>query len=349
MRQSQPGQKVTIFDVAERAQVSIKTVSRVVNREPNVRDSTREKVEKAIRSLRYQPDQSARNLASQHSHLIGLVYDDPERYALPSAGFIIRMQQGALRACRAGLHELLIHPCDFSKRNIGSELRSLIRATRLSGIVLAPPLSNMPRVVRAIHSTNTPLVRLSPGRRLAQEWYVETNDREVSAQMIDHLVELGHRDIAFIKGNETHKAVGNRYLGYLDGLARYDIKVKNSWIRQGDNAFNSGEQAAKELLALSKRPSAIFAANDDMAAGAMRYVLRQGLRVPQDISVAGFDDVTLSRQLDPRLTTIRQPVARMTEHAVSLLAQSTTTEPQGHCVAASLAIRESTGPALHSR
>ncbi|MEL7298096.1 MAG: LacI family DNA-binding transcriptional regulator, partial [Pseudomonadota bacterium] len=185
--------KVTIFEVAQRAGVSIKTVSRVINREPNVRDTTRERVEQAVNELNYRPDQSARNLASQKSHLIGLVYDDPAAYELPSSGYIIRLQEGALRACRASMHELLIHPCDFRQRTVASELRSFIRDTRLSGVVLAAPLSNMQKIVRAVQSTGTPFVRVSPGKPVRNQPCVLTNDNEASAQMVDHLASLGHR------------------------------------------------------------------------------------------------------------------------------------------------------------
>ena len=156
--------KVTINNVADLAGVSIKTVSRVVNREPNVRESTREKVDKAIAKLNYRPNLSARNLASRRSHLIGLVYDDPAAYELPSSGYIIKMQQGALAACRSVNYELLIHPCDYRKKDVGAELRSLIEEARPAGIVLAAPLSNMPKIVRAIETTGTPCVRLSPGK-----------------------------------------------------------------------------------------------------------------------------------------------------------------------------------------
>ena len=114
--------KITIGDVAESAGVSIKTVSRVVNREPHVRESTRARVEAAISKLNYRPNLSARNLASQRSYLIGLIYDDPSHYEVPSSGYVISMQQGALRACRTADHELLIHPCNCRSRNIADEL-----------------------------------------------------------------------------------------------------------------------------------------------------------------------------------------------------------------------------------
>ncbi|MEM7763133.1 MAG: LacI family DNA-binding transcriptional regulator [Pseudomonadota bacterium] len=337
--------KVTIFEVAQRAGVSIKTVSRVINREPNVRDATRVRVEQAVNELNYRPDQSARNLASQKSHLIGLVYDDPAAYELPSSGYIIRLQEGALRACRASMHELLIHPCDFRQRTVASELRAFIRDTRLAGVVLAAPLSNMQKIVRAVQATGTPFVRVSPGKPVRNQPCVLTNDREASAQMVDHLASLGHRRIAFIKGDPDHEAVRHRFDGFVAGMQRNGLKVETRLVRDGDNAFATGAAQAQLLLERKLRPTAIFAANDDMAAGILRTAGKLGLSVPHDLSVAGFDDIILARQLDPNLTTIRQPLARMAESAVTMLTGNIKGERTVlETIPAALQIRESTGP-----
>lgn len=340
--------KPTIFDVAKLASVSIKTVSRVVNREPNVRKSTKERVERAIAELKYRPDQSARNLASHRSHLIGLVYDDPSVYEMPSGGYILHLQHGALRACRSGLSELLIHPCDFRKKNIGAELKSLIEQTRLSGIVLAAPLSNMPKIVRAIEATGTPMVRLSPGIKSVGKLAVTTNDRVVCAEMTRYLADLGHRRIAFIKGDPNHKAVASRYLGYEDGLRESKLEIDTHLVADGNNSFESGEECGKRLLKQKRRPTAIFAANDDMAAGVMRTANKLGIKIPLQLSVAGFDDISLARQVDPPLTTIRQPLVRMAERAVSMLLANNGAEPEieeAPCIPAAIKVRESTGPA----
>jgi LacI family transcriptional regulator len=226
--------RATIFDVAKVAGVSIKTVSRVVNNEPNVRDSTRERVEDAIAMLKYRPDQSARNLASHRTHLIGLVYDDPAAYELPSSGYIIRMQHGALKACRSALSELLIHPCDFRKKKVGVELKSLIEETRPAGIIVAAPLSNMPKIVRAIEATGTPFVRISPGKTNGKQLSVSTNDREVCAEMTRYLAGLGHKRIAFITGDPNHAAVANRFLGYQDGLDESGLEYSEQLVAAGD-------------------------------------------------------------------------------------------------------------------
>jgi LacI family transcriptional regulator len=340
--------KVTIDDVAELAGVSIKTVSRVVNQEPNVRESTRARVESAIAQLNYRPNVSARNLARQRSCLIGLIYDDPSFYEIPSAGYVISMQLGALRACRTADHELLIHPCNYRSKHIGSELKALIEHARPVGIVLAAPLSNMPRIVRAIEATGTPCVRISPGASGRTEPAVVTNDREISAEMTRYLVSLGHRRIAFIKGHPSHKAVANRYAGYLDGLKDGGLEFSAGLVEEGDNSFGAGEAAGRRLFRRKRRPTAIFAANDDMAAGVIRAADLLGISVPEQVSVAGCDDISLARQICPALTTIRQPLAEMAERAALRLIgdDHRSEQPRGtEIVPATLQIRESTGPA----
>lgn len=340
--------KVTIDDVAELAGVSIKTVSRVVNQEPNVREATRAKVENAIAKLNYQPNKAARNLASHHSHLIGLIYDDPSYYEVPSAGYVIRMQQGALSACHASNYELLIHPCQYRKREIGQEIKTLIERVRPDGIVLAAPLSNMPKIVRAIEATGTPLVRLSPGTPNGKQLSVVTNDREISAEMTRYLASLGHEQIAFITGHPSAKAVGNRYLGYRDGLEQSGLKFSDRLVASGDNSIGSGEECAMQLLKRKNRPTAIFAANDDMAAGVIRVADRLGIKVPGELSIAGFDDIALARQVFPALTTINQPLQAMAEHAaVALIASVRGKRPLlgTEVIPATIQVRESTGPA----
>jgi len=340
--------KATISDVANLAGVSIKTVSRVVNREPNVSQSTRHQVEDAITRLNYRPNLSARNLASQRSHLLVLVYDDPGVYENPSADYILRLQQGALHVCGASGYELLIHPCNFRNQDVCRELAGLIERTRPDGILLAAPLSNMSKLVDCISATETAFLRLSPGIEDKGQASIETNDREISAEMTRYLASLGHERIAFITGDPDHKAVANRYLGYQDGLAQSGLALAEALVPAGDNSLGSGEKAATELLGLEQPPTAIFAANDDMAVGALRVAYRLGIEVPGRLSVAGFDDNSLARQIYPTLTTVRQPLATMAETAARLLIENFGKELSlagPNRVPASLQIRESTGPA----
>ena len=340
--------KSTIDDVANLAGVSMKTVSRVVNREPNVRESTRAKVEAAIAQLHYRPNPSARGLASHRAHLIGLIYDDPSAYEIPSAGYVISMQQGSLQACRDAHYELLIHPCNFRNRNVDSVIKDLIEHTRPSGIILAAPLSNMPKIVRSIESTGTPLVCVSPGKPDAKRLSVATNDREICAEMTRYLASLGHKRIAFITGHPSHKAVAGRFLGYQDGLKQSGLKYAETLVAHGDNSFDSGVVCARKLLSRKHPPTAIFAANDDMAAATIHVADRLGIAIPAELSIAGFDDISLARQVFPTLTTIRQPLSRMAEAAAAMLIEGKQ-KIQGKAtsiiVPASLQIRDSTGPA----
>ena len=340
--------RATIFDVASLAGVSIKTVSRVVNNEPNVRVCTRERVEKAVDELNYRPHQSARNLAGNRSYLIGLIYDDPSAYEIPSAGYVIRMQAGALRACRSANYELLIHPCNYQDKDVGRELKSLIERARPDGIVLAAPLSNMPKIVRAISATNTPFVRVSPGQMNGKTFSVSMNDRESGAEMTRYLASLGHKKIAFLTGHPLHEAVKNRFLGYQDGLKESGLEFSDALVEAGDNSIRSGEACASKLLERKNRPTAIFAANDDMAAGVVRVADRLGIDIPGELSVAGCDDVALAQQIYPALTTLRQPLAAMAERAAQKLIENS--KGMGgfrgeDTFAATLQIRGSTGPA----
>jgi LacI family transcriptional regulator len=340
--------RATINDVAALAGVSIKTVSRVVNREPNVRDATRAKVDRAIAELKYQPNLSARNLASQRARLIALIYDDPSNYENPSAGYVIRMQSGALSACRTAGYRLVIYPCDFRRKTIDAELKAMLEHARPQGVVLAAPLSNIPRVVQAIVATGTPMVRLSPGTQGGKQYSVATNDREISAEMTRYLASLGHRRIAFIRGDPGHRAVANRYLGYLDGLQQSGLEHTQRLVEDGDNSFGSGEAAGVRLMQLADPPTAIFAANDDMAAGVIRSTKLLGVDVPGQLSIAGCDDISLACQVCPTLTTIRQPLSSMAERAALVLIGNASEESslQGaEIVPATIVIRESTGPA----
>jgi LacI family transcriptional regulator len=166
--------------------------------------------------------------------------------------------------------------------------------------------------------------------------------------MTRYLASLGHRKIAFIKGHLSHKAVANRYLGYVDGLKQSGLDLSERLVENGDNSFDSGEAAGGRLLRLKDPPTAIFAANDDMAAGVIRAAALLGVAVPGQLSIAGCDDISLARQLCPTLTTILQPLSSMAERAAQILIHNADDESslQGaEIIPARIEIRESTGPA----
>ena len=336
--------KVTITDVARAANVSIKTVSRVVNGEPNVRDDTRARVQRAILDLDYRPNPSARSLATQRSYLIALIYDDPAAYEAPSSGYVVNLQQGLLAACNSAGFDLLIHPADYRDRATIANIEKMIAHARPDGLVLAAPLSNMPDVVAAIEDSGTPLVRLSRGP-CASGQFIETDDADAAQAMTEYLASLGHRRIGFVAGHRKHAAVAERRAGYEAGLRAAGLTPDPELVWDGDNSVAAGEQAAEHLLALPAPPTAIFAANDDMAAGVIRTAYRLGVSVPDELSVAGFDDISLAQQIYPALTTVRQPLVAMAERAGRLLLGGAVEDPGNRVVASELVIRESTGPA----
>jgi LacI family transcriptional regulator len=334
----------TIHDVAAEAKVSIKTVSRVINNEASVKGPTRERVLKAIRKLDYHPNPSARSLGGSRSYLISLLYDmSCEYYATSVLG-------GVLEACRAAHYQVVMQPCDYRSSQLADEVTRNIRHSRSDGVILTPPLSDQARLITALDKQRIPYVRIAPAEHTDHRRSVYTNDRESCAQMTEQLVTLGHVRIAFILGNPDHDAIADRFQGFTDGLRGCGVKLDKKLVVQGYNSFVSGVQAARSLLQLpeDKRPTAIFAANDEMAAGVLAVAHQTGLAVPEDISVVGFDDAPLASQVWPALTTIRQPIPAMSAAAAKLLLQQLRDEQpdaQPHVVPSTLAVRQSTGPA----
>lgn len=305
--------KATIDDVAALAGVSIKTVSRVVNCEPNVRDATRDKVVKAIDKLGYHPSQSARSLASNRSFLIALLYDNP------SASYVIDVQNGILSECRPAGYDLLIHPCDHTEAELEQQVVNLIRQSRVDGVVLTPPLSDQANLVRRLMELHIPVVIIAPAHEGMPCSSVMTNDEEAAFAMTNRLLEKGHKRIGYILGHPDHKAMANRYQGYQKALMHHGLAVEKRLVVQGMNNFQSGYYAAEKLLLSDNPPSAIFAGNDDMAAGAIKLAHKLGRKIPGDVAIAGFDDIPAAEQIWPGLTTVRQPIVEMAQQAAQLL------------------------------
>lgn len=334
--------KATIDDVAELAGVSIKTVSRVVNKEPNVRPETRDKVLSAIAELDYRPNLSARSLAGNRSYVLGLLYGNP------SANYVIDIQEGVLSICRPQGYDLLIHPCNHRDENLTKEIVDMIHQKRIDGLILTPPLSDNLSVVNALKSISIPFVRVAPTGNKDVCPYVETNDEEASYDMTCQLIAMGHKRIGFIRGHPDHLAVSLRYDGYKAALIENNIDLTEDLIEQGFNSFESGETCANKLLQKKPRPTAIFAANDDMAAGVMMVAHQNGIKIPDELSVVGFDDTPVAHQLWPSLSTVRQPIQQMAKKATDLLLKQLRgkdVQLPASMLSSSLIMRESTGPA----
>jgi len=331
----------TITDVAEHAGVSMKTVSRVLNRAENVKKATRDRVEEAMQTLGYRPNSPARMLASNRTFLIGLIYN-------ASSSYITSVQNGVLDACRAQHYDLLIHPCRYNHPSLLDNIREFISSKRVDGLVLVPPVSDVAGIHELLIEHGIANVAISHQPNNETDWAVNTNDQEICKKMVRHLADLGHQRIAFVRSSPDHKAMAKRYQGFLDGMAEVNLNVDENLIVQGDNSFESGINCGLQLLTQEPRPSAIFCANDPMATGVMKVVHEQRLEIPGDISIAGFDDSPVAKQVWPPLTTVRQPLETMAKLAAETLISLVRNEaPQELCVVldSELLIRDSTGPA----
>lgn len=302
----------TIIDVAEHAGVSIKTVSRVLNNEAGVHPETRELVSTVVRQLNYRPKQSARSLAGGRSYLIGLLYYDP------SAAFIAGVQRGATLACRDSGYHLVVESLETQASDIDTQVDRMLSALRPDGMILTPPLCDDPRVLAAVQAAGTPCVLISPGAGQAMA-RVLMDDVAAADELGELLIGLGHRRIGFIEGAPEQAASARRRTGFERALGRHGLALDESLVRRGDFTFESGELAAQSLLALRRPPSAVFASNDDMALGVLAAAQRRGVRVPQDLSIVGFDDSAAASLVWPALTTVRQPVGEMAAAAVQML------------------------------
>lgn len=311
------GQKpnMTITDVAEKAGVSIKTVSRVLNREAYVSDKTRERVLTAVKALDYRPNMAARRLAGRRSFLIALLYDNP------SPSYLLNVQNGLLEAAEGAGFEVLMHPCDHEDTGLADSVLEFIERSNVDGLILTPPLSDHEDLVQAIRAQSVPVSRIAP-MKAPHSLDVATDDKEAMKLLTNHLIEQGHKRIGFVKGHPDHGASAWRLQGYLDALKAAGIAIDDGLIAQGYFSFESGVEAADILLSLAERPSAIMASNDDMAAGILQAAYRKGLSVPRDLSVTGFDDTPLSHQVWPPLTTVHQPIRSMAMTAACNLLES---------------------------
>jgi LacI family transcriptional regulator len=343
---SETKRAVTIHDVAKKAGVSFKTVSRVLNNEANVSVETQDKVRKAISALQYSPSIAARVLAGSRSFLIGLLYDTPSSYYTHS------IQMGALERCRdAGFH-LVLEKCNSDARNVAAVTLVNIKRTRLDGVILTPPLSDNQAIRETLVEQKIPHVLISPPRLEPEISSVYMDDRRAAFDMTQYLISLGHRRIGFIKGLSRHGAAMLRLLGYEDALRSSGIKLDEALVKDGNFRFQSGADAAEQLLRQKERPTAIFASNDEMGAGAVATAHRLGISIPRELSVVGFDDVPYASITWPALTTVHQPIVEMGAAAAGLLIggiQSRKTDPAGLAPSISfqheMKIRGSTGPA----
>ncbi len=332
---------VTINDIARLSGVSKRTVSRVINCSPAVGKATRERVLEIIKETGLSPDKQARGLASSRSYLLGLIYDNPD------ALYIDEVQRGALSVCAELGYELVVHPGSSKRDDFISDCLSFISRSKLDGVIILPPVSENKALAAALREINCPYVRLASVDLDDADNIVVSDERAAMRDMATHLVELGHTDIGFISGPQHYRSSIERLAGFLAELQVYNVKLPTDRIVEGKNNYDSGLACAEQLLNTLPRPTAIVANNDEMAAAVLRVANNLNIRVPDELSVAGFDDNILASRIIPSLTTIRRPVFNMACLAVQKLINKSRNNQEKlalqKTVTPNLVTRESTG------
>lgn len=336
----------TIRDVAARAGVSVATVSRTLNGVGPVQDDTSKRVLAAARSLKYVPHAAARSLSIRRSHTLGVLL--PEVHG----EFFSEVIRGIDVAARASRYHILVSSSHSDAEEMAEVLRAL--RGRVDGLIVMSPDLELGKLSRAL-ATDTPVVLLNSATNARPT--IRIDNYSGARSMTEHLVALGHNRIAFITGPERNADAAERRRGYRTAL-ELGPPVKGTARRphieiEGDFTEESGYRAVAQILAMKPRPTAIFAANDSMAVGALRALREAGIAVPDDMALAGFDDIPMAHYLTPQLTTVRVDIAEMGRRAVEYLVASLGPSDGGirkhHVVPATLVIRESCGAHLARR
>lgn len=314
---------MTIYDVAAKAGVSIKSVSRVLNNEPNVSSVLRAKVEEAASSLGYRRSLSARSLAGASSSLIAVLVDADLTIEHWKSGrgsdYLGRLEFGALMEARQVDYHLMVELVDHNSPDLERDLMALLNSIRPEGVILTPPNSDNAMVMDVLDATGTPYARIGPEAAFDRGYCIEMDERRAAYEMTRHLIDLGHSRIGFVTGPIAYGASRRRLAGYQDAMAEAGLEIKAHWVVEGDFTFKSGTVAIDRLHQVAPEITAVFASNDDTALGVLQGAARLGLSVPADLSIAGFDDSPGAGFSTPDLTTIRQPVAEMAAAAAQRL------------------------------
>lgn len=341
-RRSSANPKLTISDIARLANVSKKTVSRVINHSGLVREDTREKILGIVAQHGYTPDPQARALALRRSYLIALISNQP------NPQYIVDIQRGILEAMTGTSYQLVMRPCDRSLPTLHDDICAIVTHQKLFGVILTPSISEDDELIGRLRQIECPYVRIAAVSLDTPENMIETHDYVGAAEAARHIASLGHMRIAHIHGPDSFLSAAERLRGFRVGLAEFGLRIDPSYLLKGGYTFESGMKCGEQLLAMPDRPTAVFAGNDEMAVGVYQAARRAGLRIPEDLSIVGFDDSPIATRIWPTLTTVRLPIVHMGRIAAQLLISNhdrMAMEPPGATsVMPSLQVRNSAAP-----
>lgn len=340
---------ITIRHVAAEAKVSLQTVSRVINNEPNVGADTRARVLAAVEKLGYVPSIAAQRLGGRRSYLI-LALNDRDRtiaewQARQGGDWINQMLLGGMLKCAEHGYRMILELVDTHSEQIERELGAAIAALQPDGVILTPPHSENLQICNLLHAHDIPFVRIG-ARGPGHGFSVTMDDEGAAREATQHLLALGHRRIGFIAGSRAYSLSGWRADGWRTAMADAGLGV-DGLLAQGDFGYSSGVAAAQALLGHEPPPTAIIASNDQMALAALEVARDRGIEVPEDLSLISFDNTPVVSFNRPRLTAVDQPIAETFSKAVELLIDAARGEPppQPETIQGRLILRETTGPA----
>ncbi len=303
----------TIKDVAGLAGCSIKTVSRVINNEPYVTEETRARVQAAIRAVGYAPNISARRLAQNKSFMICiLLYPG---LLQPASAILSRLMDLGYEEN----YDILTQPYFPTHARSKNKLVSLIYEHRIDGFVTTPPCDADDFVADLLDTYKVPLVQINPINRPEATPYVAADDVLGARMITEHLLQLGHRHIAFLTGPGNMRASADRLAGYRQALEQHAVPIRPEYVLESQFTFDGGYTAARLLLDRPEPPTAIFAGSDEAAYGVLFAAHEAGLPVPERLSVCGYDDFAMSKNIWPGLTTVHQPTEELIETATRVL------------------------------
>jgi LacI family transcriptional regulator len=304
---------VTIKDVAREAGVSVATVSRVWNEAAFVSTATRQRVAAVAARLGYSPHGAARSLITRTTHALGVLL--PDLYG----EFFSEIIRGIDHTAQASGYHILVSSSHDSKDEIDAALRTM--RGRVDGMIIKSPDLEARRTLQTLQGS-FPVVLLNGGAEAKAFDTITIENHEGAREMTRHLIARGHRRIAMVCGPQRNYDAAERLRGYHTALTESGIEHEASLVVRGDFSELSGYGAVSQLLELEPRPTAIFAANDSMAIGALSALREAGMRVPDDVAVAGFDDIPLARYMNPPLSTVHVDISQLGERAAALLLAS---------------------------